>query len=50
MVKLTIIFIYIFTVDKEKATHSVFLPGKFHVQRSLVGWATVPGVAELDTT
>ena len=26
-------------LEKEMATHSVFLPGKFHGQRSLVGYS-----------
>ena len=39
-------------LEKEMATHSVFLPGKFHEQRSLYSpMAIVHGVTkELDTT
>ena len=36
-------------LDKEMATPSVFLTGKFHGQRSLVGYSPW-GCKELDTT
>ena len=36
-------------LDKEMATPSVFLTGKFHGQRSLVGYSPW-GCTELDTT
>ena len=36
-------------VEKEMATHSVFLPGKSHGQRSLVGYSPW-GRKESDTT
>ena len=36
-------------LKEEKATHSVFLPGEFHGQRSLVGCSSW-GHRELDTT
>ena len=36
-------------LEKEMATHQVFLPGEFHGQRSLVG-CNPQGHKELDTT
>ena len=36
-------------LEEEKATYSVFLPGKFHGQRSLVGCSSW-GCRESDTT
>ena len=36
-------------LEKGMATHSVFLPGEFHGQRSLVGYSPW-GHKELDTT
>ena len=37
------------SLEKGMAAHSVFLPGKFHGQRSLVGYSPW-GHTELDTT
>ena len=36
-------------LEEEMATHSVFLPGKFHGQKSLMGYSPW-GCKELDTT
>ena len=36
-------------LEKETAAHSVFLPGEFHGQRSLVGYSPLDR-KELDTT
>ena len=36
-------------LEKEMATHAVLLPGKFHGQRSLVGYSPL-GHKELDMT
>ena len=36
-------------LEEEMATHSVFLPGECHVQRSLAGYSP-KGPKELDTT
>ena len=36
------------TLEKEMATHSIFLPGKSHEQRSLVGYSPC-GHQESDT-
>ena len=36
-------------LEEEETTHSVFLPGKFHGQRSLVGCSSW-GCRESDTT
>ena len=36
-------------LEEEIATHPVFLPGKFHGQRSLVGYSSW-GLKEWDTT
>ena len=37
------------SLEKEMATHSLFLPGKFHEQRSLAGYSP-QGHKELDMT
>ena len=37
------------TLEKGMATHSIFLPGEFHGQRSLVGYSPW-GCIQLDTT
>ena len=36
-------------LEEEMATHSVFLPGKFHGQKNLMGYSP-RGCKELDTT
>ena len=40
---------YFHALEKEMATHSIFLPGEFQGQRSLLG-CRLWGCTELDTT
>ena len=49
MIIIIIIIIIIFPLEKEMATHSRFLPGKSHGQRSLAGYSPW-GLRELNTT
>ena len=37
-------------LEKEMATHSIFLPGEFHGQRSLASYLCPRGHKELDMT